>query len=72
MELELTPATEGRIDTAVTVVEWGHGLAEGLSEDRLEVTLGGEDERRASLAATGARWEDERAQAMLGELVAVA
>ncbi len=60
------------LEDSVTIVEWGHGLAEGLSEDRLEITLGGEDERRASIAATGARWEDEQAQAMLGELVAVA
>jgi tRNA threonylcarbamoyladenosine biosynthesis protein TsaE len=26
-------------DTSVTVVEWGEGLAEGLSSDRLEVTI---------------------------------
>lgn len=26
-------------DTSVTVVEWGEGLAEGLSGDRLEVTI---------------------------------
>ena len=60
------------LEDSVTIVEWGHGLAEGLSEDRLEITLGGEDERRASIAATGTRWEDEQAQAMLGELVEVA
>jgi tRNA threonylcarbamoyladenosine biosynthesis protein TsaE len=60
------------LEDSVTIVEWGHGLAEGLSEDRLEITLAGEDERRASLAATGARWEDEQARAVLGELVEVA
>jgi tRNA threonylcarbamoyladenosine biosynthesis protein TsaE len=60
------------LEDSVTIVEWGHGLAEGLSEDRLEVTLSGEDERCASLAATGARWEDEEARAMLGALVEVA
>jgi tRNA threonylcarbamoyladenosine biosynthesis protein TsaE len=27
------------LDEAVTVVEWGHGLAEGLAEDRLELVL---------------------------------
>jgi tRNA threonylcarbamoyladenosine biosynthesis protein TsaE len=27
------------MDTSVTVVEWGGGLAEGLAEDRLEVTI---------------------------------
>ena len=60
------------LEDSVTIVEWGHGLAEGLSEDRLEITLRGEDERCASLAATGARWEDEEARAMLGALVEVA
>jgi tRNA threonylcarbamoyladenosine biosynthesis protein TsaE len=59
------------LEESVTIVEWGHGLAEGLSEDRLEITLAGEDERRASIAATGARWEDEQARAVLGELVDV-
>ena len=59
------------LEDSVTLVEWGHGLAEGLSEDRLEITLAGEDERRACIAATGARWEDEQARAMLGELVDV-
>src|SRR3954462_15504555 len=28
------------LDTAVTVVEWGSGLAEALSNDRLELRLG--------------------------------
>jgi tRNA threonylcarbamoyladenosine biosynthesis protein TsaE len=28
------------LDGAVTVVEWGEGLAEGLSADRLEITIG--------------------------------
>ena len=27
------------LEDSVTIVEWGHGLAEGLSEDRLEITL---------------------------------
>ncbi|MCC3296603.1 tRNA (adenosine(37)-N6)-threonylcarbamoyltransferase complex ATPase subunit type 1 TsaE [Arthrobacter caoxuetaonis] len=30
---------ENTMDTAVTVVEWGHGLVEHLSESRLEITL---------------------------------
>lgn len=30
---------ETSLDAAVTVVEWGEGLAEGLSDDRLEITL---------------------------------
>lgn len=60
------------LEDSVTIVEWGHGLAENLTEDRLEITLSGEDERRASIAASGPRWEDEEAQAMLGALVEVA
>ena len=37
------------LDEAVTVVEWGEGIAEGLAESRLEVRIirGGADERRA-------------------------
>ncbi|MBF4993840.1 tRNA (adenosine(37)-N6)-threonylcarbamoyltransferase complex ATPase subunit type 1 TsaE [Arthrobacter gandavensis] len=30
---------ENTLDSSVTVVEWGHGLVEHLSESRLEVTL---------------------------------
>lgn len=30
---------EATLDEAVTVVEWGEGLAEGLSQDRLEVRI---------------------------------
>lgn len=50
---------------AVTLVEWGHGLAEGLAEDRLEVSLtrafgaegdGLEDTRTIQLTPVGARW----------------
>ena len=53
------------LDTAVTVVEWGEGLAERLAEDRLHVSLrravGGRDrepgeQRAVTLTAVGARW----------------
>jgi tRNA threonylcarbamoyladenosine biosynthesis protein TsaE len=46
------------LEDSVTVVEWGHGLAEDLAEDRLEVTLSGEDTRRARVETHGARWAD--------------
>ena len=62
---------DASIEDSVTIVEWGHGLAEGLAEDRLEVTLSGDDERRVTLTASGPRWEDEQARALLGELVDV-
>ncbi len=46
---------------SVTLVEWGHGLAEGLAEDRLEVRIDrsatAEDEiRTVQLFAIGERW----------------
>ena len=53
------------LDDAVTVVEWGEGLAEGLAENRLEVTItrpraddptAGPDARQLRFAAVGARW----------------
>jgi tRNA threonylcarbamoyladenosine biosynthesis protein TsaE len=44
------------LDESVTVVEWGHGLAEDLADDRIEVTLSGEDTRRALVHSHGARW----------------
>ncbi len=48
------------LDTAVTVVEWGSGLAETLSADRLELTLtrSVDDVRTLTLSALGARWAD--------------
>ena len=48
---------DASLDEAVTVVEWGHGLAEGLAEDHLEVTLQGDAARTVALS---------RARAALG------
>src|SRR5260370_35798070 len=31
------------VDSAVTVVEWGEGLAEGLAQDRLGISIEGDD-----------------------------
>ena len=48
------------LDQAVTVVEWGGGLAEGLTESRLEVTIVRSDDddeaRRVELTPVGPRW----------------
>jgi len=47
------------LDHAVTVVEWGEGLAEGLSESRLEINLVRDDEhehRRVEITPVGPRW----------------
>ncbi|HEX5994490.1 MAG TPA: tRNA (adenosine(37)-N6)-threonylcarbamoyltransferase complex ATPase subunit type 1 TsaE [Jiangellales bacterium] len=56
---------EATLDEAVTVVEWGEGLVEGLADDRLEVRIerapaapadGGDDARIVTIAAVGERW----------------
>ena len=48
------------IDEAVTVVEWGEGLAESLSGDRLELSLNrtDNDERTITLTPVGPRWRE--------------
>jgi tRNA threonylcarbamoyladenosine biosynthesis protein TsaE len=48
------------LEDAVTVVEWGEGLVEGLAEDRLEIAIlrgdADSEERVVRLTAVGARW----------------
>jgi len=46
------------LDASVTVVEWGAGLAEQLSDARLELTITGDDVRTARLVGVGDRWDD--------------
>ena len=49
------------VATAVTVVEWGEGLAEGLAEDRLEISIEPDrdsDVRTVRLIGYGARWNE--------------
>jgi tRNA threonylcarbamoyladenosine biosynthesis protein TsaE len=48
------------LDQAVTVVEWGSGLAEALSSDRLELRLERalDDVRTLTLVPVGGRWID--------------
>jgi tRNA threonylcarbamoyladenosine biosynthesis protein TsaE len=48
------------LDEAVTVVEWGAGLAEALSSDRLELRLAraADDVRTLTLTPIGRRWLD--------------
>jgi tRNA threonylcarbamoyladenosine biosynthesis protein TsaE len=53
---------DASLDEAVTVVEWGEGIAEGLAESRLEVRIGRgdsvEDESRTvRVTGVGPRWE---------------
>lgn len=54
---------DASLDEAVTVVEWGEGLAEGLAESRLEVAIvrgdaphDGLDPRRVEITPVGPRW----------------
>ncbi|MEW1954835.1 tRNA (adenosine(37)-N6)-threonylcarbamoyltransferase complex ATPase subunit type 1 TsaE [Terrabacter sp. NPDC080008] len=44
------------LDQSVTVVEWGAGLAEQLSDSRLELSIVGDDVRTARLVGVGDRW----------------
>lgn len=53
------------LEEAVTVVEWGEGLAEILSDDRLEISIirsstqldDDEDPREVLISAIGDRWD---------------
>ena len=48
------------LDEAVTVVEWGEGMAEALSADRLELELrrAADDTRTLTLTPIGPRWRE--------------
>lgn len=48
------------LSDAVTVVEWGEGMVESLSQDRLQVAIDREetDERLVRITGVGARWSD--------------
>ena len=62
---------DASLEDAVTVVEWGRGVAEQLSEDYLEVTLTGHETRTVDLVGHGARWADPGAGALLDDLVSI-
>jgi tRNA threonylcarbamoyladenosine biosynthesis protein TsaE len=57
---------DAAVADSITVVEWGQGIAEGLSEDRLEIdvwtapadvsTVGDDSERLVTVRGVGARW----------------
>jgi tRNA threonylcarbamoyladenosine biosynthesis protein TsaE len=63
---------DASLDEVVTVVEWGHGLAELLSESYLEVTLRGHGARTVGIVGHGARWTAPAAAAALDQLVSLA
>ncbi|WP_377644385.1 tRNA (adenosine(37)-N6)-threonylcarbamoyltransferase complex ATPase subunit type 1 TsaE [Oryzobacter terrae] len=59
------------VASSVTVVEWGHGVAEDLSEDRLEVVLDvdpASEVRTATVTGIGGRWATDDATATLATL----
>ncbi len=63
------------LDAGVTVIEWGRGVAEQLSDDRLELTLGaGQDseERTVTVVGVGPRWEASSAREALAAVLAQA
>jgi tRNA threonylcarbamoyladenosine biosynthesis protein TsaE len=62
---------DASLESAVTVVEWGHGVAEHLSEDYLEVILSGHDARTVDLVGHGGRWADQCAGELLDDLVSL-
>lgn len=54
---------EADLATSVVVVEWGTGLAEGLSAERLDVSITRSDDesddvRTVRLSARGTRWQE--------------
>ncbi|GAB3211645.1 tRNA (adenosine(37)-N6)-threonylcarbamoyltransferase complex ATPase subunit type 1 TsaE [Marinactinospora thermotolerans] len=51
---------DAAIPDSVTVVEWGEGLAESLSDERLEIVIDRlpDDTRTVRLTGVGARWHD--------------
>ncbi len=50
---------DASLEDSVTVVEWGEGLVEGLTDDRLEIVIEHADEQRVvRLRGVGARWSD--------------
>jgi tRNA threonylcarbamoyladenosine biosynthesis protein TsaE len=44
------------VDTSVTVIEWGSGLAEGLAEDHLDITITPDSPREVTFTPVGDRW----------------
>jgi len=56
------------LEESVTVVEWGEGLAEGLSDDWLQIRLdrsATEDSRLATVRGHGRRWSGGALSALL-------
>ena len=63
---------DASLEESVTVVEWGHGVAEQLSEAYLEVILRGHETRTVDLVGHGERWTGPAACASLDGLASLA
>jgi len=62
---------DASVEDGVTVVEWGQGLAEDLSENRLEVVLDVDpatEVRTVTVTGLGGRWTSDDAAAALAAL----
>lgn len=59
------------LERAVTIVEWGQGVAEDLSEDRLDIVLDGDPVRVATVHRHGPRWSGAEIEAALAGLEVV-
>ena len=57
---------DSSLQESVTVVEWGAGMAEGLSDDRLHLTLTGLEDRTVTVETSGARWASADVRGALG------
>jgi tRNA threonylcarbamoyladenosine biosynthesis protein TsaE len=61
---------DASLTDSVTLVEWGHGLVEGLAADRLDIEISratGETEtRQVVVTAHGTRWDDNKLATVLG------
>jgi tRNA threonylcarbamoyladenosine biosynthesis protein TsaE len=60
---------EATLGDSVTVIEWGQGLAERLSESRLEIDIErhGDDSRTVLISGIGPRWADRSWMKGLGQ-----
>ena len=56
---------------SVTLVEWGHGLVEGLASDRLDIEISrstaDSETRQVVVTAHGTRWDDDQLAAAVSE-----
>jgi tRNA threonylcarbamoyladenosine biosynthesis protein TsaE len=62
---------DASLDESVTVVEWGEGKGEDLSNERLEVVLrrhlaSADESRTVSIRAVGTRWTRSELSALVG------